>query len=430
MYKKIVAILIIIGIVLIALLFLLTQNSNLKSGDTINIQGEIGRVDYVNTSYGNLPIIVLKDHINKFREANFLDNKMYEQGWTDALDIYGNFDQEYTLGNEIDITLHFEEMQLNDARFLWAKELGIYLKLPSAISEAIDSTSYIAGFYLKSISSDKDGHSSYEIFTTNQDQYPLNLFNVSLKKISHKTDLQENAVFSTLLNNTLNIIASEYMSVSGTGEGTEKIDFMNSLNDSISQNGFIEFIDKNSNGLIDDHDVFNLSIPPTEDENKLETYLLLIGIDDLGNFNNVAAGVKYIINWYDGIYEEIKEKELIAINYTSHQENGTLIDTILRISRVNSKADLSIDNFQINLQSEDYTYNFFGYLREGVIDEENNASISFIDSNKNGLLDIDDLFLIKGLKNSTSLRLMIRDYQANTIAHYPWITGEGYSRKI
>ena len=213
-------------------------------------------------------------------------------------------------------------------------------------------------------------------------------------------------------------------------KGTEKIDFMNSLNDGISQNGFIEFIDKNSNGLIDDHDVFNLSIPPTEDDTKLETYLLLIGIDDLGNFNNVAAGVKYLINWYDGIYEQLKEKELIAINYTSHQENGTLIDTTLRISRVNSKTDLSIDNFQIVMDyNNSYSY-LSGDLTDGNIIKKNNINVDFIDSNKNGLLDVDDLFLINGLENNTSAILRITNNQANMVAYYPWMVGEGYSRDL
>ena len=431
-HVKIVTISIIVIVALIALVILLPSNSNIKPGDSISINGEIAGVSYINTSYGYLPIITLKDHLGVFRNAGLLDNGIYSiQGWRDeALDIYGEFNREYNVGDSIDITLHFEEMQLNGVKFLWAKELGLYLELPSAISEALDNTAYLAGFYLKWISSDDEGHSSYEVFTTNNDQYSLNLFNVSLKKVSHDTKLQENTVFSTLLNNTLNLFASEYVSVAGMGKGTEKIDFMNSLNDGISQNGFIEFIDKNSNGLIDDHDVFNLSIPPTEDDTKLETYLLLIGIDDLGNFNNVAAGVKYLINWYDGIYEQLKEKELIAINYTSHQENGTLIDTTLRISRVNSKTDLSIDNFQIVMDyNNSYSY-LSGDLTDGNIIKKNNINVDFIDSNKNGLLDVDDLFLINGLENNTSAILRITNNQANMVAYYPWIVGEGYSRDL
>jgi len=311
---------------------------------------------------------------------------------------------------------------------LWAKELGLYLNLPSVISEALDYTANIAGFHLKWISSDDQGHSSYEAFTTNNDQYPLNLFNVSLKKVSNDTYLQENAVFSTLLNNALNLFSSEYIFVSGMGEGSEKIDFMSSLSDGVSQNGFIEFIDKNANGLIDDHDVFNFSIPPTEDDTKLETYLFLIGVDDHGDFNKVASGCKYLINWYDGIYEQLKEKELIAINYTSHQENGTLIDTTLRISRVNEKADLSIDNFQIVMY---YNYSHLsGYITDGNIIEENNINVDFVDSNKNDLLDVDDLFLFNGLENNTSVIFRITKNQGNMVAYYPWIVGEGYSMEI
>jgi len=426
---KIVTISIIIVIALIALIILFPSTSNLKPGDKIDIQGEIVGVNYINTSYGDLPIITLKDHINKFRNAGLLDNKIYSiEGWTEALDIYGDFNKEYNIGDSIDITLHFEEMQLNGAKFLWAKELGFYLVLPSAINQALDSTANIAGFYLKWVSSDNEGHTSYEIFTTNNDQYPLNLFNVSLKQVSADVDLQENVVFSTLLNNTINFFATEYLFVSGMGAGIEKIDFMNSLNDGVSQNGFIEFIDKNANGLIDDYDVFNFSIPPTEDDTKLETYLFLIGVDDHGDFNKVASGCKYLINWYDGIYEQIIEKELIAINYTSHQENGTLIDTTLEVSRVNSKTDLSIDNFQIVM---DYNNSYLsGYLKDGNIIKEEHINVDFIDLNENELLDIGDLFLINGLENNTSAILRITNNQGNTVAYYPWIIGEGYSRDI
>lgn len=426
---KIVTISIIIVFALVALIILFPSTSNLNPGDSIDIRGEIAGINYINTSYGDLPIITLKDHSDKFRNAGLLDNKIYSiEGWTEALNIYGDFNKEYNIGDSIDITLHFDEMQLHGAKFLWAKELGFYLELPSAITQALDYTANIAGFYLKWISSDNEGHTSYEIFTTNKDQYSLNLFNVSLKKISADTDLQENAVFSTLLNTTIDFFSKEYLFVSGMGAGIEKIDFMSSLNDGISQNGFIEFIDKNSNNLIDDHDVINLSIPPTEDDTKLETYLLLIGIDDNGDFNKFASGCKYLINWYDGIYEQIIEKELIAINYTLHQEHGTLIDTTLEVSRANSKTDLSIDNFQIFI---DYNNSYLsGDLKDGNIIKEEHINVDFIDLNKNELLDVGDLFLISGLENNTSAILRITNNQGNTIAYYPWIIGEGYSRDL
>jgi len=424
MNKKMITIpILIIIILLVAVVILFPINSYLKPGDTIVIHGEISSVNYINTSYGDLPSITLKNHLLDFSNSGLLDIDTYKiQGWADALNIYGDFNVKYNVDDSIDIPLHFEEIQLNGGKFLWAKELGIYLELPSAISKALDSTAYVAGFYLKWISSDDKGHSSFEVITTNNDQYSLNLFNVTLKKASYDDDIKENVAFSTLLNNTLNFYSNEYLSVSGMGVGLETIDYMSSLNESVSQNGFVEFIDKNSNNLIDDYDVINLSIPPTEDDTKIDTYLLLIGIDDLGNFNDIASGIKYLINWYQGIYEQIIEKELIALNYTSHQENGTLIDTTLKVSRVNTKADLSIDKFQINLDSNNVYLG--GGLTDGNIIKDEDINVDFIDSNTNSLLDVDDIFLINGLENNTEAGFRISDNQGSLVAYYEWIVGE------
>lgn len=280
----------------------------------------------------------------------------------------------------------------------------------SDLSKAIDSTSYLAGFYLKLISSDDKGNSSFEVFTQNEDKYPLNMLNVSLKKENASEDF-----------------SSEYMSV--TSGGGKKIDYMNSLDEGASQNGYIKFIDKNSNNLLDDLDVFNLSIPPTEDDAKLETYLLLIGVDDLSSLNNIAAGVKYLINRHDGIYEQLAEEELIALKYVSHEENGTLIDTTLKVSRANSKADLSIENCDIFLEERyDYQSEYLmlhGQLSAGTFINKDNISVSFIDSNKDGLLDVDDLFLIKGLENKTSIEIAIIK-NSKMIVVYRWIVGYGH----
>jgi hypothetical protein len=293
------------------------------------------------------------------------------------------------------------------------------LTILSAIEEAIDSTSNIAGIYLKFISSDSEGHSSFEVFTLNEDKYPLNMFNASLK-ISLR---QENT------STDLSTLSSEYISV--TGGGGEMIDYINSLDEVVSQNGYIRFIDKNSNSLIDDHDIFNLSIPPTKDDNRLETYLFLIGTDNIV-LNNIAiaAGVKYLINWYNGIYEQQTEKELIALNYVSHEENGTLIDTTtLKVTRANSKADLSIRNYSVMLEKnyndqwKDLHIN--EKLSAGTFIKKDNISVSFIDSNENGLLDVDDLFLIKGLENKTSIVIALLNNNC-MVTFYQWIVGYGH----
>ena len=64
----------------------------------------------------------------------------------------------------------------------------------------------------------------------------------------------------------------------------EVIDSMASLENRISQNGFIEYVDQNSNNLLDDYDIFNVYIPPTATKYTLDSYLLVFGNGDISSF--------------------------------------------------------------------------------------------------------------------------------------------------
>lgn len=306
---KLGGILAIIIVILIVLLVLNTSEPSesqyllIKSGDTLEIEGPITSIEPINTSYGLLKFINL--NFDTYKEKKLLDDEFFNtMGYNEALKIIDFSGTEYAVGDNYSTTLHFEDFRLSDARCLWVKEFGVYLTLLTALQDALDATSYAMGIGLVMNSTINDGSMRYEVLTQDNNTYALDMFNVTLLKFSIKIPddfYEENILFSEAFNKTVGLMASHYVLVSG-GAG-ETIDFMNSLEDGVSQNETIEFVDVNSNGLLDDYDVFNVNISPTFDETVIDTYLLNIGDGLISWSESDVSGFKYIINWYDGAIE-------------------------------------------------------------------------------------------------------------------------------
>lgn len=286
-------------------------------GDVVELNGKIASVDSFFTNYGNYSLITLKDDIYDGH-----DNPLFY--------ILANKSMNYTVGEEFKKTLHLKEIQINGNIIFSAEEFGIHLISLSSIRVAIDATSNVSGIELI-LKSSEDGITQYEVFTKEDNGYPIDSINATLKKGiksdgnflyvnksmiygesplgsmsvggSETLNNIENYEFSEQFTGAILFCALEYLSVSGGYADSNTIDSMKSLNDSTSDNGFIEFVDVNSNSLIDDHDIFIINITPTTNPETFETYFLLIGTDNLGENFEVAAGFKYILNWYDGAFE-------------------------------------------------------------------------------------------------------------------------------
>lgn len=274
-----------------------------KDGDVVEINGTIASVETFDTNYDSYSVLKLEGDI-----YDGYDNPLFY--------LLTNKSTDYNVGDVIQMTLHLEEIQINGNKLFAAEELGIHLILPSHLRVALDATSAVAGIELV-LKSTNGGITEYEVFTNDSGTYSIDLINVTLRKGSkHDVNFlyatesmifgignRENYKFSKRFSGAVAFFSSEYVYVSGGYIDANTIDFMESLNDSISENGYIEFVDVNLNGLIDDYDIFKINITPTADKETFETYLLLIGTDDMGDDYNVAAGVKYILNWYDGVFE-------------------------------------------------------------------------------------------------------------------------------
>jgi len=392
-------------------------NRHFEPGNTVDVEGTISSVETIDTNYGNFTVVKL-DQYSDFG----LSHDTYP-GHSEAFKIRVDSDEEYNVGDKIQKTLHFEDHKFNDNCFLSAKEFILWQDMPTAIANAIDATSYIAGFILihKTL---ETNYSLYEVFTLNEDSYPLSILNVTLLKGKKVMDVDNSGVLSETVKNTIEMFANEYVYVSGGGyDETQTIDFMQSLEDGVSQEGLIEFIDNNSNNLLDDHDIFKINIPATDDETVFESYLLTVGTKGLGGLDNIAAGVKYIINWHKGPFEHEVSTELLSLSYLSEEENGSLIDTTFEVSRVNPVMELNYSNYQVNL---DGSYISGTHLSEGNKSIKDNISVEFIDSNKNELLDVGDILKIKGLENKSYVTLNIYGEQTNIVVRYPWIVGYGH----
>lgn len=384
-----------------------------EPGDVVDLVGNIAEIEEFNTNYGLFYQITLEG--------------------IDLLPFMLDTNKEYCVGDEIQITLHFEEIQFKGNKFLAAKEFPQHIIFPNMLRSAVDAISFTYGIYLKQTSTDGKGNTQYEVFTCDEEGYPLDLFNVNLGKnevefnaSNYLNDLWEDSD-PDFIKPLVSYIRTEYVFVSGwigsVGEDGKAVDFMEPLEDGVSGNGSIEFIDMNTNGLIDDHDIFNVYIPPTPDENTFDTYFLTIGCG-----YDFAGGYKYILNWYNGTFEGYSEtddkRNLLALSYVSDEINGSLVDTTLRVSRNIIGEPQPYNDYNFSLTSG------WGYIEypisEGVTTLDDGVSVEYIDSNKNTLLDVDDLFIIRGLENQTSVELSIHSVSTYAlVVHYDFIVGYG-----
>jgi hypothetical protein len=413
--KKIVAVILVIAIIVVSmsLWYFLTRpvtlmevaNREFNPGDTIDVAGTITNIEKYNTTYGPLTLLTLDDYENV--------SEIYK--------LVADSEKDYGIGDYYQTTLHFEEYEYNGDRIVTAKELYYTYLMPVAIAIMLEQVSFASGFQLVQVSTDGNGMAEYEVFTRNGDKFPLDMFNVSMEKwvgslkmtYTHKT--------------SLNLFANEYFFLSGGCRGCEKVDSMESLEDYTSENESIEYVDVNHNNLLDDNDVFRVNIPPTLDEYTINSYYLTVGGD--WEEPNIAAGVKYLINWHKGFYEWY-EIDNIGLSYVSEEKNGTLVDTTLEVSKIEREISLPFDQYNFSLHY-DYTGDLPHYepskeVVEGIITINESISVEYDDANKNAKLDVEDRFIIRGLKNQTTALLILLDPTSSRVAEIEWIAGYGH----
>jgi len=202
--------------------------------------------------------------------------------------------ENYSIGEDYQTTLHYQNYWFNQNRAIGTPEtMGPNLYQTVAMEDVIDSVSSIGGCYLELVSSNEK-YFEYKFFH-NSTGVPLSDMNVSLRA-SPTLGVENEA-----------IITYEYVSLMSDFDKGNEIDFMASLDQNSSANETIEFIDENSNNLLDTGDIFRIYIPPTSNESIINTYELLIGGGYSQGVNNYY-GAKYIINWYQGPLESYDQQ--------------------------------------------------------------------------------------------------------------------------
>ena len=272
----------------------------IKPGTVIPVGGEVTDLEIMHTTYGKLPVLIL-DHC-------------------DDWPVFGKPDKNYKIGEYEVIDFHFREYYYNQDKFVWADELfGIFPAIPIAISIVMKGVSYVGGIHLEPTLLDNEGLTKYVINTHYKFDYPLTLFNASLRKGSHS-------------------YAIDYVEATcGYENVIAKID---NLNDTKNENSLLKFYDSNRSGFLDTGDYFVLNLPPTKDRSRFDTYILFINdySDDC-----IFMGLEYIINWYAGIFHiseiempfEAEDHDLYShysIKLISDQKNNSFRDVTLKIS--------------------------------------------------------------------------------------------------
>ncbi|MCX6664532.1 MAG: hypothetical protein NT038_00505 [Euryarchaeota archaeon] len=261
-------------------------NGDFKSGDTAVFEDIVTDIKTMNTSYGVYTLLRFDAGIDK-------------------MGIISDSNINYPIGSKFQQMVHINKYQVNGHAILSADEMyGLYLILPSAIEITLNAVSmYIAlqgaGIELTIKSIDSQGKTQYEVFS-NGSKFSLDDLGVKLLKLNSDTN---GGSFNKNINSSIDYFSLEYTDITGDYSKMVKIDAIESLNNSISQNSYINLFDENSNGFLDDHDIFNVTISPTVNKYTLDTYLLVIGKGDVNSLNNVT-GITYIINWYQGVFSQ------------------------------------------------------------------------------------------------------------------------------
>jgi len=332
----------------------------LKSGDEFTIEGKIASVDYMNTTYGTFPIVYLDSIIDILEDANILDDGIYNslshESLPDILGIFGNLDEEYHAGDNFKTTLHFEKFRIN----------------------------------------------GYEVFSWNGNSYPMDSVNMTLIKTRLNDTYSDGILFSEAANNIISVFAQQYMSLSGSDGST--VDFMDSLENKVSQNGTIEFVDMNNNDLLDDGDIFNVHILPTSNETAFHTYLLSLGNAINDGYTPICT-VNCIVEWYSGSISDTNERRVVVLSHVSDEQNGSSVDTAIEILRTIPGEGYPSDMYFLRLGLDNNMYDAFR-LAERVTNLDENISVEYVDSNSNSLLDIGDFIIVHGLYNDSHAEVM------------------------
>lgn len=363
------------------------------AGTTLVLEGEVTRYEIFNTTLGTLSFIELDGN-----------REHYLVKWGDP---------SFSAGDKLVTDVHFEWSRYNDFKSVLSPQLN-----HRVLDFALDSERVLHCFGGICLSSRNDNTMEaviVEVFLPMGQGFPLSLFNASIKRgvTAHGQDRDD-------LNH-------------GYSNNPE-LDHITALDSGIGENGILEFTDANSNGLLDDGDYFTMDLAPPSEDSAIQSYLLQVNevLRTQPLVQGVLAGSAYIAMTNKGLLKFLPRGIEFGSHYGGRFEigaeyedsDGTSTEIVVVEVRGSSPHLLERGTCALN-RHPPY---FLGYtsLKEGKVALEENTSIEFSDTNKDGHLNAGDTFTISGLEKWTKYTLEVSGYPEDfrNIA-ITWRTGMG-----
>ncbi len=360
------------------------------AGTSIHVSGRVTDFDVNHTTLGPLTVIELD---------NF--NLMHLVDWNEP---------DFKLGDIISRKVDFEWSRFNDDIRVFSPQLDFPWMHPAfAVPVVMAAVSYIEGFCLLPKNDPMSDDVILQVVLRMNEGFPLGLFNASLKK-------------------GVGSWAVEYIDVTGGYEDNPQLDYLGTLEDRFGENQTMEFVDANSNDLFDDGDYFRLSLTRPPEDSGVLTYFLQINNGGHRSGYGVLKGLSYIAMKSRGVLWAFDTEAMNPVipsgdlALRSEAESSGSVSAEIVISEMRG-PQVEIHQAGCTLSQEAYLIDWEG-LEDGGIHTEDDYSVSFTDSDQDGVMSNGDYFVLSGLSNWTDYRFSVQLTYGGYLST-SWTTGIG-----
>jgi hypothetical protein len=288
--------------------------------------------------------------------------------------LLGDHTDTYAIGSEASIPIEINGYYFNDRKYIWAEETGIpglYFAYLNAYSQAMSFTSGIL------LESEKGDDSSLNIIVRMvKSEFQLWKFNATLRQ-----GLDLNDFFYYYYRSD-----------------QKELDHIDNLTSSSSENGLIEFNDKDDDGMLSVNDYFKINIPPTTSKTLLESYSL--------NINGLIRSYYHIVNWHKGFYflaPSSMKGNYFGFDVGISNVTSNTCSTTIMVDRSWGEGGKPIENYSLDL----YKNGDIELIRHPLT--EIHSNLTFIDHHEMDILDDGDEFAFENLDSNASYSFSLHE---------------------
>ncbi|TET90892.1 MAG: hypothetical protein E3J35_04445 [Methanomassiliicoccales archaeon] len=359
------------------------------AGRTVVVSGEVTHVIFFSTSLGPLTVFDLDDY-----------GQIPLVEWKEPT---------VAIGDLISRQVRFLRGTYNEESVISSPQLFFPVVGNALVAYVGMSSSCIRGICLAERDDLFSDDTIIEVFLRDHEGFPLRLFNASLRKgvISGWDDYMD--------------------AVDGFPENPE-LDYLDSLEDSVGPQGRLVFVDSNSNGLLDDRDIFRVNLSRPSGDVSVLTYLLQINGSPRKGMG-ILRGASYIVMTSKGVFRIFSAPE--SESFPFWEGRIRILSETYTLPGVSTEIVVSdIWGWQVSIQEGGCAmwYHSFSLecseLADGEVASSNGISITFLDTNQDGYLNEDDMFVLAGLTNHTNFSFAVAVHNGSWIV-VSWISGVG-----